>query len=314
MAVYQTAKFSVNPMRSHELAVMRIRRYLCNNCEHGITYKTDRSKGVEVYVDADFAGGWSSADADNDEKSQLIDQGSIGRYLGLKIRNIDSNSFKMSQPFLIHLILEFLLLDEHKTKGCNAPVGKPLLNCDLDGIPCKHPWLYCGAAGMLSYLGYSVRPEIQMAVHQTAKFSVNPMRSHELAIMRIRPYLCHNCEQGITYKINRSKEVEVYVDADFAGGWSSADADNADNVLSRTGFVICDANCPLIWCSKLQTKIAVSTAKAECIAMSPALRDMIPNQNDVKEVSCIFLLLDPITDFCITVHEDNPLLYKWQNP
>ncbi len=39
--------------------------------------------------------------------------------------------------------------------------------------------------------------------------------------------------------------------------------------------------------------------------MSHALWDMIPIQNLVKEVSCIFLLPDPITDFCITVHEDD---------
>jgi hypothetical protein len=76
-------------------------------------------------------------------------------------------------------------------------------------------------------------------------------------------------------------------------------------VLSRTGFIIYYANCPLIWCSKLQTKIALSTAKAEYIAMSHALWDTIPIQNLVKEVSCIFLLPDPIKDFCITVHEDN---------
>ncbi len=103
-----------------------------------------------------------------DEKFQLLDQGSIDKYLGLMIRDIDSNTFEMSQPFLIQKILEFLSLDEHKIKSCNTPVGKPLLNCDLDGVPCKHPWLYCGAVGMLNYLANSIRPEIQMAVHQTA--------------------------------------------------------------------------------------------------------------------------------------------------
>ena len=39
--------------------------------------------------------------------------------------------------------------------------------------------------------------------------------------------------------------------------------------------------------------------------MSHTLRDTIPIQNLVKEVSCIFHLPDPITDFCVTVHEDN---------
>ncbi len=77
--------------------------------------------------------------------------------------------------------------------------------------------------------------------------------------------------------------------------------------LSRTGFVICYANCPLIWCSKLQTEIALSTAEAEYMTMSHALRDMIPGQNLVKEVSCIIDMLIPITDVCITCHGDNLL-------
>jgi hypothetical protein len=158
---------------------------------------------------------------------------------------------------------------------------------------------------MLSYLEKSVRPEIQMAMHQTARFSVNLMRLHESAIMSIGRYLCNNCEWGIIYKVDKSKGIEVYFDADFAGGWSSADADNADNVLSQTGFVICYVNCPLIWCSELQTEIALSNAETEYITIVHALWDTIPVQNLVKEVSCIILLPDPIANFCITVHEDN---------
>ncbi len=79
----------------------------------------------------------------------------------------------------------------------------------------------------------------------------------------------------------------------------------ADNVLSRTGFVICYANCPMIWCSKLQTEIALSTAEAEYIAMSHVLRETIPVQNLIKEIHCICDLPNPMTDFHITLHEDN---------
>jgi hypothetical protein len=115
--------------------------------------------------------------------------------------------------------------------------------------------------------------------------------------MPIGCYLCDTCERGIIYKVDKSKGIEVYFDADFVGGWRDADADNAENFLSKTGFVICYANCPLVWCSKLQTQIALSNADAKYIAMSHALQDTIPIQNLVKEVSCIFLLPDPITDF-----------------
>ena len=105
--------------------------------------------------------------------------------------------------------------------------------------------------------------------------------------------------------MDKSKGLEVYVDADFAGAWNTADSENADNVLSRTGFVICYANCPIIWCSKLQTEIALSTAEAKYIALSHALREAIPIQNLSKEINCVFPLFIPTPDFCLTVHEDN---------
>jgi hypothetical protein len=72
------------------------------------------------------------------------------------IQDIDSNTFKMSQLFLICCILDFLLLDKNKTKGQDTLAVKPLLNCDLYGIPQKHAWLYPGGVGMLSYLANSV--------------------------------------------------------------------------------------------------------------------------------------------------------------
>jgi hypothetical protein len=127
--------------------------------------------------------------------------------------------------------------------------------------------------------------------------------------MKIGRYLCNNPDGGIIYNVDKSKGLEVYADVDFAGGWSDADSNNTDNVLSQTGFVICYAICPAIWCSKLQTEIALSTEEAEYIAMSHALRETIPIQNLIKEIHCIFklpnLMTNPMTDFCIMLHEDN---------
>jgi hypothetical protein len=39
---------------------------------------------------------------------ELTDEGSIDKYLGVKIDDIDENSFEMSQSFLIQRIIEFL--------------------------------------------------------------------------------------------------------------------------------------------------------------------------------------------------------------
>ena len=69
----------------------------------------------------------------------------------------------------------------------------------------------------------------------------------------------------------------MYTDADFAGMWNS-DAKDQDpvRVKSRSGHVILLGNCPLLWFSKLQSEIACSTMEAEFIALSSAMRDLIP--------------------------------------
>jgi hypothetical protein len=88
---------------------------------------------------------------------------------------------------------------------------------------------------MLSFLQNTSRPEIAMAVHQTAHFSNQPVLSHKTLIMRLGRYLLDTRKRGIIYKPDKNVGLECYVDANFACGWSQADSDNAENVLSRTG-------------------------------------------------------------------------------
>jgi hypothetical protein len=82
------------------------------------------------------------------------------------------------------------------------------------------------------------------------------MLSHEKLIMRIGCYLLDTCKCSIIYKPDITKGLEYYVNTDFMVGWSQANADNAENILSKTGYVIMYANCPILWVSRLQTEIA----------------------------------------------------------
>ena len=75
-------------------------------------------------------------------------------------------------------------------------------------------------------------------------------------------------DEGLTCEPNIAKGLEVFVDADFAGGFNATNAEDPASACSRTGFVIKHAGCPIIWKSKLQTEIALSTTEAECIALS----------------------------------------------
>ena len=78
--------------------------------------------------------------------------------------------------------------------------------------------------------------------------------------MRIGRYLLSTKDRGMIYRPDPKRGLEVFVDANFAGGWDPEDAKNADNVYSCTGYVICYAGCAMFWQSKLQTEIALSMA------------------------------------------------------
>jgi hypothetical protein len=97
----------------------------------------------------------------------------------------------------------------------------------------------------------------------------------------------------------------MLVDADFAGGWNITTSADADNIMSCTGFVITNAICPIYLASCLQTEIALSTAKAEYIAMSSALRKVIPLMTLMKELHTSFPVHINKPNFFCKVHEDN---------
>ena len=55
-AVHQCARFCEHPKLSHEKAVKRTVRYLKRTPTEGIVLRPDSSRGIQCYVDADFAG------------------------------------------------------------------------------------------------------------------------------------------------------------------------------------------------------------------------------------------------------------------
>ena len=61
-AVHQVARFSHCPRQSHAQAVKRILRYLASTADKGTIFTPDLNKGLDCYVDADFAGLWGHED------------------------------------------------------------------------------------------------------------------------------------------------------------------------------------------------------------------------------------------------------------
>ena len=158
---------------------------------------------------------------------------------------------------------------------------------------------------MMNYLKKTTRPELAFAVHQCVRFCEDPKLSHERAVHRIVRYLVGTKNKGLLFKPDPSAGIQCFVDADFSGNWKKEDLKNPAGVLSQTGFVIMYGNCPLIWASKLQSEISLSTAEAEYIALSQSLREIIPLMGLLKEIKVHFDLNNNIPEIRCTVFEDN---------
>ena len=235
----------------------------------------------------------------------LTYDGDLARFLGVEIEYCKDGTINMTQPHLIQRILSLCGVKSNEVNGRDNPVAKPILHKDLAGLKRKHSWNYRSAVGMLRFLSGTSRPELAMAIHQCARFNNDPKLSHERAIIRICRYLLSTETKGIIYKPNQLLGLQCYIDADFAGGWIQVDANNPENLMSRTGFVIMYAGCPNLWCSKLQTKIALSTTEAEYIALSQAVREVLPLMEFMKELKHLFHINKSKPKFFCEVFQDN---------
>ena len=121
----------------------------------------------------------------------IDDQGDIGDFLGIQVQKQDDGSIKLTQPQLIESIIKDHLQSGSNTKKMPA-VTTNLLHKDSDGPDMNLDFHYCSVIGKLNFLEKSTRPDISISVHQCARFSERPKRSHAEAVKHIGWYLLSN--------------------------------------------------------------------------------------------------------------------------
>jgi hypothetical protein len=81
-------------------------------------------------------------------------------------------------------------------------------------------------------------------------------------------------DKGLIMKPNQ-EGMECWVDAAHASEWTNKTASSDPSTeRSSMGYIITYAECPMHWSSKIQTNIA--TTEAEYIALSQAMREVLP--------------------------------------
>ena len=139
------------------------------------------------------------------------------------------------------------------------------------------------------------------------------MQCHDDAVKRIVRYLIGTKDEGKYFGYKTDFWLEAYVYVDFASLWGIKEPKDPTCVKSCTGYLICLGVCPIIWRSKLQTLISVSTMDAEYIALLMCMRKLILLKQIFVDPSNFFEVDVEVARAKCTVVEDNSLVIQLEN-
>nr|GEZ59738.1 uncharacterized mitochondrial protein AtMg00810-like [Tanacetum cinerariifolium] len=120
------------------------------------------------------------------------------------------------------------------------------------------PTCYRGMIGTLMYLTSS-KPDLVFAVCMYAQYQAKPTEKHLHAVKQIFKYLRGTINMGLWYSKDSSIALTAFADADHAGFQDTRRSTSESTQLLGERLVS--------WSSKRQKSIAISSTKAEYIAL-----------------------------------------------
>ncbi|POM70894.1 Integrase catalytic core protein [Phytophthora palmivora] len=127
---------------------------------------------------------------------------------------------------------------------------------------------YCSLIGWLLYNTTCTRPGIAYVVTQLSRFLENPGLQNWRAAIRVLRCLKTTREHGILYNGGKNGlKVEAFTDA----GWGS----NIDDRRSVSGIMVMLGNAPVVFKSKFQKTVALSSAEDEYMAVSLCVQEIL---------------------------------------
>ncbi|CAI5474475.1 unnamed protein product [Closterium sp. Yama58-4] len=162
----------------------------------------------------------------------------------------------------------------------STPYRSPSTNYKPDNKPLSPAGLqlYQQQLGCLLFASVTCRPDLSYIASQLAQYSRKPVAENQLDLERALQYFISTPDIGLSYSTlsTTSFNLNGYVDADHA-------ADPA-NRRSRTGFVFrLEPTGPISWNSQKQELVALSSAEAEYIAATAAVREGLYLQELLQE-------------------------------
>ncbi|GKA90234.1 putative ribonuclease H-like domain-containing protein, partial [Tanacetum coccineum] len=216
---------------------------------------------VQIYVDdIIFASTKPDLCEKNSEimcsKFKMSMMGKMSFFLGLQISQSPRGIFLNQSKYALEIIKKYGM--ETSDPVDTPMVEKSKLDADPQGKEVD-PTRYRGMIGSLMYLTAS-RPDLQFVVCMCARYQAKPTEKHLHAVKRIFRYLKGTINMGLWYLKDSCIALTAFADADHAGC--------QDTRRSTSGSMQLLGDRLVSWSSKKQKNTAISSTKAEYIALS----------------------------------------------
>ncbi|GJT10570.1 hypothetical protein Tco_0857612 [Tanacetum coccineum] len=182
--------------------------------------------------------------------------GKMSVFLGLQISQSLRGIFLNQSKYALKIIKKYGV--ETSDPMDTPMVEKSKLDADPKGKEVD-PTRYRGMIGSLVYLTAS-RPELVFGVCMYARYQAKPTKKHLHAVKRIFLYLHRNIKYGSVVSEGFLHCINAFVDTDHAGCLYTR--------RSTSGSMQLLGDILVSWSSKKQNNTAISSTKAEYIALS----------------------------------------------
>ena len=209
------------------------------------------------------------------EKFEIKHFDEARRYVGLQMKwSKDGTMVKVYQKDYISKMLDLFKMNDSKHRDTPAQVGLQLKKDDKKTK--DRP--YRAIVGSLLYVLGS-RPDVASAIRRCSQFCIQGADSHWQAAKDVLRYLAGTKHMGVSYSRKEEYSLTAYCDSDWAA---------EEDRKSISGYVIYAQGGPVVWKSKKQPIVTLSSCEAEYVALAETIKEMLWISMALKELSVDF--------------------------
>uniref|UniRef100_A0AAV1U517 Polyprotein n=1 Tax=Peronospora matthiolae TaxID=2874970 RepID=A0AAV1U517_9STRA len=245
----------------------------------------------DLLIGAESTGVMEDVAAQLSSRFQLKILEGVRYVLGIEVKYLRNNRrLKISQGSCISRMVEKFNQVDAKAVSNPSVEGQAMVKMDKADTRMKNR-PYRSLVGSLLYVATGKRPDIAYTVCQLSRHLEFPHEEHWNAAIRVLRYLKTTQSKGICYEgVSGNLQLSAYTDADWAS--------NKWNRRSISGVFIMINGAPVIFKSKMQQSVALSTAEAEYMALSLCVQEVLWTRSLLKEMQVQI-------NYAVKIHEDN---------